>query len=50
MHALILLFINHQTKLEVPSVTIFEDIIWAIFYKKCHVTLTMPLLGEVCHL
>jgi len=49
MHTLALLRINQQTKFEVPRFTISKDMIGAKLKKTGHVTLTMPLLGMVCH-
>jgi len=49
MHALALLCINQQTKFEVPSFTVFKDMIGAKLKKTGDVSLTTPLIGVGCH-
>jgi len=45
MHARVLLCTYQHTKFEVPSFTVFKDMIGAKFKKTGHVTLTTPTRG-----
>jgi len=49
VRALVHLCVSQHTTFEVPSFTNFNDMIGAKKFLTGYVTLTMPLLGVVCH-